>query len=50
MKHLLFKEEAKRKRVAKIKSKLYHKIKKRDKQKTENALLEKLDSIDPETA
>lgn len=50
MKHLLFREEAKRKRVAKIKSKLYHKIKKRDKEKTESSILAKLDAIDPETA
>ncbi len=50
MKHLLFQEEAKRKRSAKIKSKLYHKIKKRGKQKTEAALLESLEHIDPEAA
>jgi len=35
MKNLLFRQEMKNKRVAKIKSKLYHKIKKREKMREE---------------
>lgn len=50
MKHLLFKEEAKRKRVAKIKSKLYHKLKRKAKERTQSNLLSQLDKIDPEAA
>jgi U3 small nucleolar RNA-associated protein 14 len=31
MKHLLFRQEMKNRRISKIKSKLYHKLKKREK-------------------
>ena len=44
------KEILKNKRIAKIKSKLYHKIKKRDKDREEKKLLEYLEQIDPEAA
>jgi U3 small nucleolar RNA-associated protein 14 len=43
-------EEIKNKRVAKIKSKLYHKIKRKNKEREEKLLLEQLEQIDPETA
>ena len=44
----LFQKEIENKRKAKIKSKLYHKIKKNKKLKEENDLLEQLGQIDPE--
>ena len=44
----LFQKEIENKRKAKIKSKLYHKIKKNKKIKQENDLLEQLGQIDPE--
>ena len=44
----LFQKEIENKRKAKIKSKLYHKIKKNKKIKEENDLLEQLGQIDPE--
>ena len=40
----------KNKRVKKIKSKLYHKLKKKDRQRKENQLLSELDKIDSEAA
>ena len=50
MKHLLFLKESKNKRLSKIKSKLYHKLKKREQNKEENKLLDELDLIDPAAA
>lgn len=50
MKRLMLSEEIKNKRIAKIKSKLYHKIKRKNKEKEEKLLLEQLEQIDPETA
>ena len=50
LKSLLFKSEIKNRRVAKIKSKLYHKIKKRDKEREEKKLRDHLEMIDPEAA
>lgn len=50
LKSLLFKSEIKNRRVSKIKSKLYHKIKKRDKEREEKKLRDHLELIDPETA
>lgn len=50
MKHLLFRQEMKNRRIAKIKSKLYHKIKKREKDREEKKLLDYLDQIDPQAA
>ena len=44
----LFQKEIENKRKAKIKSKLYHKIKKNKRIKEENELLEQLGQIDPE--
>lgn len=40
----------KNRRIAKIKSKLYHKIKKREKDREEKKLIEYLEQIDPEAA
>lgn len=50
MKHLLFRQEMKHRRISKIKSKLYHKLKKRDKDREERKLVEYLEQIDPEAA
>lgn len=50
MKHLLFRQEMKNRRVSKIKSKLYHKLKKREKEREEKKLVDYLDQIDPEAA
>ena len=50
MKHLLFRQEHKNRRISKIKSKLYHKLKKRDKEREEKKLIEYLETIDPEAA
>jgi U3 small nucleolar RNA-associated protein 14 len=50
VKNMLFRQEIKNKRLSKIKSKLYHKIKKRTKNKEETKLLEQLQQIDPEAA
>lgn len=50
MKSLLFRQEIKNRRISKIKSKLYHKIKKREKDREEKKLLEYLETIDPEAA
>ena len=40
----------KNRRVAKIKSKLYHKLKKRDKEREEKKLRDHLELVDPEAA
>lgn len=50
LKSLLFKSEIKNRRISKIKSKLYHKIKKRDKDREEKKLREYMEEIDPEAA
>ena len=50
LKSLLFKSEMKNRRVSKIKSKLYHKIKKRDKDREEKKLRDYMEQIDPEAA
>ena len=50
LRSLLFKSEMKNRRVSKIKSKLYHKIKNRDKDREEKKLREHLELIDPEAA
>ena len=50
LRSLLFKSELKNRRVSKIKSKLYHKIKKRDKDREEKKLKDHLELIDPEAA
>ena len=50
MKNLLFRQEIKNRRISKIKSKLYHKIKKREKDREEKKLLEYLETIDPAAA
>ena len=50
MKHLLFRQEHKNKRIKKIKSKLYHKLKKKDKTREEGKLKAYLEEIDPEAA
>lgn len=50
MKHLLFRQEMKNRRISKIKSKLYHKIKKREKDREEKKLIDYLEQIDPEAA
>lgn len=48
MRSLLFQKEKDNKRKAKIKSKLYHKIKKKQREREEKMLLEKLGEVDPE--
>ena len=50
LKSLLFKSEIKNRRIAKIKSKLYHKLKKKDKDREEKKLREYMKEIDPEAA
>ena len=50
MKHLLFRQELKSKRISKIKSKLYHKIKKKGRERDEARLLEELDKVDATAA
>jgi U3 small nucleolar RNA-associated protein 14 len=50
VKTLLFRQEAKNKRIKKIKSKLYHKLKKKDKQREENKVRAYLEEADPEAA
>jgi len=43
MKHLLFRQEHKNRRISKIKSKLYHKLKKREKDREEKKLIDYLE-------
>lgn len=50
MKSLLFRQEMKNRRISKIKSKLYHKIKKREKDREEKKLIDYLEQIDPDAA
>ena len=47
---MLFKSEIKNRRIAKIKSKLYHKLKKKEKDREEKKLREYMEEIDPEAA
>lgn len=48
LRYLLFQKEHDSKRRAKIKSKLYHKIKKKQREREEKILLERLGEVDPE--
>ena len=50
LRSLLFKSEIKNRRVRKIKSKLYHKLKNKDKDREEKKLRDHLELIDPEAA
>jgi len=50
LKSLLFRTEIKNRRVSKIKAKLYHKIKKRDREREDKKLRDHLELIDPEAA
>ena len=50
LRSLLFKSEIKNRRVSKIKSKLWHKIKKRDSDREAKKLRDHLELIDPEAA
>ena len=50
LKSLLFRQEMKKKRVAKIKSKLYHKLKRKETDREEKKLREYLEQVDPEAA
>lgn len=50
IKSLLFRQEIKNKRIKKIKSKLYHKLKKREKQREETKMRTYLEEVDPEAA
>ena len=50
LKFVLFNQELKNKRIARIKSKLYHKIKRKAKEKEEAKLIQELELIDPAAA
>ena len=50
MKSLMFRQEHKNKRIKKIKSKLYHKLKKKEKQREEGKMRSYLEEVDPEAA
>jgi U3 small nucleolar RNA-associated protein 14 len=50
MKQLLFRQEHKNKRIKKIKSKLYHKLKKKEKMREEGKIKAYLEDVDPEAA
>lgn len=50
LKSLLFRQEMKKKRVSKIKSKLYHKLKRKETDREEKKLREYLEQVDPEAA
>lgn len=50
MKHLLLREEIKNKRIKKIKSKLYHKLKKKEKMREEGKMKNYLEEVNPEAA
>lgn len=50
LKSLLFRSEIKNRRISKIKSKLYHKLKKREKDREEKKLRDYMEEIDPEAA
>ena len=50
LKFILFNQELKNKRIARIKSKLYHKIKRKAKEKEEAKLIQELELIDPAAA
>jgi len=44
----LFRQELKKKRISKIKSKLYHKLKKKETDREEKKLREYMETVDPE--
>lgn len=46
----MFRQEAKNKRIKKIKSKLYHKLKKKDKHREEEKVRAYLEEVDPDAA
>ena len=50
MKQLLFRQEIKNKRIKKIKSKLYHKLKKKEKSREEGKMRAYLQEVDPKAA
>ena len=50
MRNVMFKTEHEHKRVKKIKSRLYRKIRGKNKERQEKKLLEQLETIDPEAA
>lgn len=50
MKSLLFRQELKNKRIKKIKSKLYHKLKKKEKNRETEKLRSYLEQVDPKAA
>lgn len=50
LKGLLFRQEIKNRRVAKIKSKLYHKLKKKENEREEQKLKQYMMEVDPEAA
>ena len=50
MKQLLYRQEIKNKRIKKIKSKLYHKLKKKEKNREEGKVKAYLEEVDPEAA
>ena len=50
LKGLLFRQEIKNRRVAKIKSKLYHKLKKKEREREEEKLKQYMMEVDPEAA
>lgn len=50
LKTLLFRQEIKNRRVSKIKSKLFHKLKKKDREREEEKLKQYMMEVDPEAA
>lgn len=50
MKGLLFRQEIKNRRVSKIKSKLYHKLKKKERERDEEKIKQYMLEVDPEAA
>lgn len=50
MKGLLFRQEIKNRRIAKIKSKLYHKLKKKEREREEDKIRQYMAEVDPEAA
>lgn len=50
LKSLLFRQEIKNRRIAKIKSKLYHKLKKKERDREETKLRQYMMEVDPEAA
>lgn len=50
MKGLLFRQEIKNRRISKIKSKLYHKLKKKEREREEDKIRQYMAEVDPEAA